>query len=84
MKEVTVWGIHAGRTGDADTLFLKENVVALGWDEMSDLSKLKANRETFKNAIMKAYPDKKLGAIPIDAGQLYRFVYEMKVNDFII
>ena len=29
-KEITVWGIHAGRTGDADSLFLKKNVIALG------------------------------------------------------
>jgi hypothetical protein len=25
----TAWGIHAGKTGDAATLFLKKNVVAL-------------------------------------------------------
>ena len=25
MSEKTVWGIHAGRTGDADSLFLKKN-----------------------------------------------------------
>jgi hypothetical protein len=30
MKEPAVWGIHAGRTGDADSLFLKNNVVAVG------------------------------------------------------
>ncbi len=24
----TLWGIHAGKTGDADQLFLKDNVVA--------------------------------------------------------
>jgi restriction system protein len=31
-KEITVWGIHAGRTGDAYTLFLKKNVIAIGWE----------------------------------------------------
>ena len=29
-----IWGIHAGRTGDADTLFLKQNCIAIGWEEM--------------------------------------------------
>jgi len=38
-KEITVWGIHGGKTGDADTLFLKKNVIALGWSEAGDLSK---------------------------------------------
>lgn len=28
--ECIVWGMHAGRTGEADALFLKQNVVALG------------------------------------------------------
>jgi hypothetical protein len=26
--EAAIWGIHAGKTGDADALFLKHNVVA--------------------------------------------------------
>ncbi len=29
MSEKTVWGIHAGKTGDADSLFIKKNIVAL-------------------------------------------------------
>ena len=32
----TLWGIRAGKTGDADNLFLKYNVVALGWAEKPD------------------------------------------------
>ena len=35
-----IWGIHAGRTGDADDLFLKHNVIALGWKDAGDISKL--------------------------------------------
>lgn len=33
----TIWGIHAGKTGDADTLFLEHNVIALGWDQVTYL-----------------------------------------------
>lgn len=84
MKEITVWGIHAGKTGDAETLFFKKDVIAIGWDKMEDLSKLKANREAFKDAVAKAYPDKKPSSIPINAGQLYRFIHEMQVNDLIV
>ena len=46
-KEKTFWGIHAGKTGDAETLFEKKNVVAIGWEKMGDLSRLKT-REAFK------------------------------------
>lgn len=83
-KEVNLWGIHAGRTGDADRLFLKKNRVALGWSKLGDLAKLKADREVFKAAIAQAYPDKKPGAIPNNAGQLFRFVHEMKVGDVVV
>ena len=54
MKEPAVWGIHAGRTGDADSLFLKDNVVAVGWHEMGDLSKIPCDREAYKLAVAKA------------------------------
>jgi hypothetical protein len=29
-NEITIWGIHAGRTGDAEALFLKKNGIAIG------------------------------------------------------
>ncbi|MFH1698786.1 MAG: restriction endonuclease [Candidatus Omnitrophota bacterium] len=82
-KEIVIWGIHAGRTGDADNLFQKKNVVALGWEEMGDLSKHK-DRESFKKALVEVYPEAKPGAIANYAGQLYRFIYEMKKEDMII
>jgi restriction system protein len=82
-SEKTIWGIHGGRTGDADSLFLKKNFVAIGWSKMGDLGKLKPDRESFKAAVAAAYPEKKPGAIPNNAGQLFRFVHEMKAGDLV-
>lgn len=84
MSEKTVWGIHAGRTGDADSLFLKKNFVALGWLDMGDIGKLAPDREAFKEKVKATYPDWKPGKVPNAAGQLYRFVHEMKVGDLIV
>lgn len=81
--ELTLWGIHAGATGDADSLFLKKNVIALGWAKVGDLSAIHAEREAIKAAIAKAYPEKKPGSIPVNAGQLFRFLYEMKAGDLV-
>lgn len=83
-KETTVWGIHAGKTGAADELFLKKNYIALGWDKMGDLSKLKPDREAFKAKVAECWPDWKLGRIRNSAGQLFRFLYEMKPGDFVV
>jgi hypothetical protein len=46
----TIWGIHGGRTGDADSIFLKKNQMTIGWIEMGDLGK----HEIFSPA--KTYP----------------------------
>jgi restriction system protein len=83
-SETTFWGIHGGKTGDADTLFLKKNYVAIGWRKLGDLSKIAADRDAFKVKLLECYPESKPGAIPNNAGQLFRFVYEMKDGDIII
>jgi hypothetical protein len=55
----TIWGIHAGKTGDAHSLFLNKNVVAVGWTAMGDLSAIPGTREAFKAAVAKTYPNRK-------------------------
>lgn len=80
----SIWGIHAGKTGDTDKLFLTNNLVALGWVKMGDLSSINANRESFMAKLKEVYPDKKARAISIDTGQLYRFVHEMKKDDLVV
>ena len=84
MSDGTIWGIHAGKTGDADTLFLTKSVIAVAWEKVGDLAQLDANREAFKQAVAQAYPAKKPGAIPNNAGQLFRFVHEMQAGDVIV
>jgi restriction system protein len=81
--EPPIWGIHGGKTGDADTLFLSKGNVAIGWVKMGDLSAIKPDREAFKARVAEVYPDKKPGAIPNNAGQLFRFVHEMRKGDLV-
>lgn len=83
MAEATIWGIHAGKTGDAESLFLRKNNIAIGWARIGDLAKLPANKEAFKEAVTKAFPNYKPGAVPVAAGQLFRYVHEMKIGDLV-
>jgi len=80
----TIWGIHAGRTGDAHTLFLQRGVIAIGWKAMGDLSMIPATRDAFKAAYSKAHPNDKPAAIPNNAGQPFRFLHEMKKGDLVV
>jgi restriction system protein len=83
-SNATIWGIHGGRTSEADSTFLKKKMLALGWDRMEDLGQLSADRDAFKQHLLKAYPDRKPGYYPMAAGQLFRFVHEMKDGDLVI
>lgn len=78
--EKNIWGIH---TTD-DKLFLSGNVIALGWKDIGDLSGLANDRETFKAKYQSTYPDSKLKSTSLSAGMLYRFLYEVKIDDYII
>lgn len=79
-KEVRVWGIH---TKD-DELFLKENVIAIGWAVMGDLSKITPDREAFRKKMYECYPEASKQSIATNTGQIYRFAHEMQVGDYIV
>ena len=84
IEEKTIWGIHAGRTSAAEPLFLEENVIALGWARLGDLSKLVGTREDFKKYYSEINPDKGAQHIALNAGQLFRFIHEIKVGDYVV
>lgn len=84
LKESQLWGIRAGRSGEADTLFLKKDLIAIGWDELGNLSELKADRNIYKQKYTESFPDAKPGAIPVNAGQTFRFVNEIQIDDFVV
>lgn len=79
-EEVRLWGIH---TMD-DNLFLQDQVIAIGWKEMGDLSKIESSRETFKEKYSTIYSDAKKGSIANGAGMLYRFVNEVQIGDYVV
>ena len=80
------WGIHAGKTGDADKLFLSNTkpCIAIGWDAMGDFSSIQNDRDAFKKKLVEAYPNTKKGAINTVAGMPYRFRYEMQIGDYVV
>lgn len=49
----TVWGIH---TMD-DPLFLNQNLIAIGWEGMGNLSSIIASRDAYKEKYSAVYPD---------------------------
>ncbi|KUR79071.1 restriction endonuclease [Novosphingobium sp. FSW06-99] len=82
MTDRTIWGIHMRR--DHGLAPIEQGYIAIGWTQMGDLSLIKPNRDAFKAAYQRAYPDEKPGKIPVSAGVVYRFAVEMKPGDIVI
>ena len=80
-NEIAVWGIH---NTNNERLLLDDGVIAIGWSEVGDLAKIKANREDYYKVYSKTYPNKSKQSIAGSAGQLYRFVNEAKIGDYVI
>lgn len=78
----TVWGVHMGaHVGDRP---IDGKYVGIGWPKMGDLTKIAPDREAFKAALAIAYPEKKAGAIPVDAGSMFKFLHAIKAGDIVI
>src|SRR5580692_11749166 len=76
-----LWGIHS----DQPSLDLIDGkFVSIGWDAIGDLSQIGPDRTELKARIAIAYPEAKPGAIPVWAGVLYRFAFEMAEDDYVI
>lgn len=80
----TLWGIHANPSVDARDLFRQRSAVAIGWPDLGDLAQITATRAALKEAVRRAYPDAKPGAVPVIAGVLYRFAHEMQPGDWVL
>ena len=46
MAERTIWDIHAGSEGEADSLFIKNKVIAIGWHRVGELTQYKDREVT--------------------------------------
>ena len=81
-----VWAVRAGGDdSEADPLFIENEQIAVGFHEVDrDVSALPPQRAAFKDAFYGRGAETRPNAIPILAGQLFRFVHEMKTGDRVI
>jgi len=76
-----IWGVH----NDHPSLDLvSNNFVSVGWDEIGDLNAIGPNKQLLKQRLTATYPTAKPGAIPVWAGILLRFGFEMQHGDLVI
>jgi 5-methylcytosine-specific restriction protein B len=77
-----VWGIHNDETPARE--LVDEGFISIGWDLVGDLAEVGDDQQALRKLVRKAYPDAKEGAIPVWAGVLRRFAFEMSQGDVVI
>ena len=76
-----VWGVHNDKLTSE---LVDGGFVSIGWERVGDLSQIGPDRDALKIAQKSAYPETKPGAVPVQAGTLYRFAFEMAVGDVVV
>ncbi len=81
VARITIWGIH---NDHPDLDLISNGFISVGWDDVGDLSTIGPDKAALKERVAEARPNAKPGAIPVWAGVLLRFGFEMKVGDLVI
>jgi len=81
-QEKKIWGIHC--IIEEERLFLSKKVIAIGWHELGDISLLANTREAFNERYSKVYPQSTKQSVATQSGQIFRFVCEAKIGDYVI
>jgi restriction system protein len=83
-RDARIWGIRAGKGGEAHDLFIGECVIALSDADLGNLSKLPMTRDDFYMAYRKKHPEEtKTGSAGI-GGKFFRFIHEINVGDLVV
>lgn len=80
-----IWAVRAGAAGQADTLFIEKCQIAISSADVDDdVGALPPSRRAFRDMVARLTGGANPESVPVRAGQLYRFVHEMRIGDHVI
>lgn len=83
MSEKNIWGFH-NPMGNEENL-IRGEYICIGWKELGNLSKIEPRtKEQFTKTYKKTYIDAHVRSISQCVGQIYRFVSEIKIGDYVV
>ena len=80
---VRAWLIRAGREGRYEQLALDQDVCLIGWSELGEIQP-DASRDDLKARIVEVYGDASPASLASQAGQVYRFVHDIAIEDLVV
>lgn len=79
---MALWMVRAGKYGEQENIILENNVFAVKWNELGDLSKIKSKDE-LKELYQKIYTNTSKNRMISHISQIWRFVHEIKIGDLV-
>jgi len=79
----SMWMIRAGRGADFIDDFLEKSIVAIGWHLLGEI-KVGETRESIVEKLLSQNPAMSQGKRAISAGQIYRYLNEINIGDYVI
>lgn len=83
MSQKIMWMVRAGEGASLFSEFQSKGIIAIGWNEVGDLSKITDHLD-IKGVVKKIYPTEHDGYISNTAGQLNRFRFDFNKEDKVI
>jgi restriction system protein len=81
---MTLWLIRSGSRGEHEQKFLDDSRVYVAWDGLNvDISSL-ADRQALINVLEQRFPDEKPKALINWSSQVWSFVHEMALGDWVV
>jgi len=79
---MTLWLVRAGSHGEQEQVAYDKNVVTIGWNHLSDLSKITEKSEIEELYVEAHGPQKKM-SLANQVGQIWNFVKNIKKGDLV-
>lgn len=75
--------VRAGHGASYVDDFIEKNIVAIGWDGLGEIAPGQT-RKQISEQLKQGFPAKNKHVIANNAGQIYRYLNEIKIDDFVI
>ncbi len=82
-REINLWVVRAGGKGEDERTALDNNIITIGWNNLSDLSSIK-DKKSLRELYLKLHPQQKENSASAQVGQVWRFIHDLKKGDLVI
>ncbi len=83
MKKRVMWMVRAGEGAKLVDDFAEGNLVAIGWHELGEIAS-GVSRKAISERITEQWPNASRSKVAASAGQIYRFLNEIKQGDSVV